>query len=255
MLREERKASIVNLFRHNNIIQISELSKMLSVSKNTIRRDLEALERQGLIERIHGGAISRSERGGAIDLSWQERESKFQKEKRRIGYKAAQMIEDGESIILDAGTTIMQVARCINKRNLTVVTNAVNIGMELSGKKGITVVLTGGILREISVSLVGPLAEDFLNNNIHVDKMFLSAGGVDGENGVTNANTIEVPIKRVMIRAAKEVILVVTHDKIGKKSFTRVVPLKEVNKIITDEYAPKEQVEFIQKQGVEVILV
>jgi len=256
MLKPERELSIIRQLRASGVVRVSGLSEMLGVSENTIRRDLHRLQNLGILKRTYGGAILCEDSKGLDDIEWQERARKFPKEKERIGYAAAEMIKDGEAIILDAGTTTMQIARCLNnERNLTVVTNAVNIGMELSNKKGVTVVLTGGIFREISVSLVGPLAEDFLNNNIHVDKVFLSAGGVNVENGVTNANTIEVPIKRAMVRAAKETILVVTHDKIGKSSFTQIVPINEVDKIITDRDSPKDQVELIRKQGIEVILV
>jgi len=127
--------------------------------------------------------------------------------------------------------------------------------MELSNEEKITVELTGGILRKISVSLVGPLVEDFLVNKIHVDKAFISAGGVNASAGVTNANTIEVPIKKAMIRVTKETILVVTHDKVGKQSFAQIVPIDAIDKVITGRNAAPEQVELIQKQGVEVILV
>jgi DeoR family fructose operon transcriptional repressor len=232
---------------------------MLDVSENTVRRDLERLEKMGILKRTHGGAVLLEEARDIDDLDWLSRQNKMVKEKERIGLSAAELIQDGEAIILDAGTTTIQVAKKIqNKHNITVCTNAVNIAIELLFNKSITIILTGGILREISQSLVGSLAEDFLNGSIHVDKMFLSAGGISAERGVTNANIIEVPIKRAMINAAKEVILVVTHDKVGKISFTQVIPTEKIDIIITDKCDDNSVVEELQRiksKGVEIIQV
>lgn len=256
MLRAERDLNITRWLRVNHVVGISKLSKRLGVSENTVRRDLHRLEKIGILRHIYGGAVLNEDSQGRDDLEWRKREGKFAEEKERIGRAGAEMVKEGEAIILDAGTTTMQIVRFLNnKSDLTVVTNAVNIAMELSDKKEITTVLTGGIFRKISLSLVSSLAEGFLDTGIHVDKVFLSAGGVNLENGVTNSNSIEVPIKRAMIRASKEVILVVTHDKIGKSSFTQIVPIKKLDKIITDKSASQEQVELIRKGEIEVILV
>ncbi len=256
MLRLERESRIIRWLKRARVAQVSDLGKALGVSENTIRRDLHRLEKMGVLKRVYGGAVLNEDSQGLDDLEWQERESMFGEEKERIGYVGAKMAEDEEAIILDAGTTTMQIARFIDSRtNLIAVTNAVNIASELSQKQGITVVLTGGIFRRISVSLVGLPAENFLNNEAHVDKAFISAGGVSVEAGVTNANSVEIPTKKAIIRAAKEIILVVTHNKIGKRSFSQIVPIRKIDKIITGKDSSPEQVELIRKQGVEVILV
>jgi DeoR/GlpR family transcriptional regulator of sugar metabolism len=148
----------------------------------------------------------------------------------------------------------MQIARNLHeRRNVTVLTNAVNIGLELARSELLTVVLAGGILRDMSKSLVGPMTEDFLGQGIHVDLMFLSAGGVSVEAGVTNANTIEVPVKRAMIKAARQVVLVVTHDKIGKQSFTSIAPIESISTIVTDTGADKSLIASLQARGIRVI--
>lgn len=235
---------------------MSDLGKALGVSENTVRRDLHRLGKMGVLRRVYGGAVLNENSQGLDDVGWQERESMFGEEKEKIGRAGAEMAKNDESIILDVGTTIMQIARLIdNRTNLIAVTNAVNIASELSQKEDITVVLTGGVFRKISVSLVGPQAEYFFNNEIYVDKAFISAGGVSVEAGVTNANSAEIPIKKAIINAAKEVILVVTHNKIGKRSFSQIVPIREIDKIITGKGSSQKQVELIRKQGVEVILV
>ena len=228
MLKAERELRIINRIRSDKIVKLSELSAAIGASENTIRRDLKRLQETGVLKRTHGGAIlteSPHNMHSADDVEWLVRQNQFPVEKSRIGKKAVEMVGDGETIILDAGSTTIEIAKNLRgKRNLTVVTNAVNIGLELAHGEVVTVVLTGGILREYSQSLVGPLAEGFLSG-IHVDRMFLSACGVTIEAGITNSNTAEVPIKRAMIKAAREVILVVSRDKIGKQSFTQIAPL------------------------------
>jgi DeoR family fructose operon transcriptional repressor len=257
-LRAERELKIINKLRAERIVHLSDLSNDIGVSENTIRRDLQRLQDTGILKRTHGGAVITEDSfdtHSSDDVDWLARENKSPAEKQRIGREAAKLVPDGGAVILDAGTTTMQIARNLHeKRNLTVVTNAVNIGLELARTGKLTVVLTGGILRELSKSLVGPLVEDFLSGSIHVDQLFLSAGGVSVDAGVTNANTIEVPIKRAMIRAAREVILVVTHEKIGRRSFTQIAPLEAISTIVTDTGADAEMIASLEARGVKVIL-
>jgi DeoR family transcriptional regulator, fructose operon transcriptional repressor len=256
-MRAERELKIIKLMRSKKILQLSDLSAEIGASENTIRRDLQRLQGMGILRRTHGGAIfveQNAEGHSADDMDWLVRQKQFPAEKDRIGKKAAELVHDGEAIILDAGTTTMQIARNLHeRRNVTVLTNAVNIGLELARSELLTVVLAGGILRDMSKSLVGPMTEDFLGQGIHVDIMFLSAGGVSVEAGVTNANTIEVPVKRAMIKAARQVVLVVTHDKIGKQSFTSIAPLDAISTIVTDAGADKDLVALFQARGIRVI--
>jgi DeoR/GlpR family transcriptional regulator of sugar metabolism len=258
MLRPERELLIISKLKVEKIVHLADLSRAIGVSENTIRRDLQRLQSMGILKRTHGGAMfveDNRENHNSDDVDWLARLKQFPSEKERIGSRAAELVHDGDAVILDAGTTTMQIARHLQeKRNLTVVTNAVNIGLELARNVSVTVVLTGGILRELSQSLVGPLTEEFLAGTIHVDTLFLSAGGVSVEAGVTNANTIEVPIKRAMIRAARHVILVVTHEKLGKRSFTQVTPLEALSGIVTDSGADPALVSAFEARGTKVII-
>jgi DeoR family transcriptional regulator, fructose operon transcriptional repressor len=258
MLRPERELKIINKLRVDKIVHLADLSSAIGVSENTIRRDLQRLQGLGILKRTHGGAVlveDSKENRNSEDVDWLVRLKQSPLEKERIGRKAAGLVHDGDAIILDAGTTTMQVARHLQeKRNLTVVTNAVNIGLELARNDSITVVLTGGILRELSKSLVGPLTEEFLIGNIHVDTLFLSARAVSIAAGVTNANTIEVPIKRAMIRAARQVILVATSDKLGKQSFTQITPLETISMIVTDAGADPALLAEFEARGIKVVL-
>jgi DeoR family fructose operon transcriptional repressor len=257
MLRPEREFMIINKLKVERVVHLAELSVSIGVSENTIRRDLQRLEERGILKRTHGGAVLAGEAQdshNSDDIDWLARQKQSPAEKERIGREAARLVHDGEAIILDAGTTTMQIARLLHeKRSLTVVTNAVNIGLELARNSDITVMLTGGILRELSKSLIGPLAEEFLSNSIHVDRLFLSAGGVSVDAGITNANTIEVPIKRAMIRAAREVVLVVAHEKVGRRSFTQIAPLDAIGTIITDDGVDPEQAAALEACGIKVI--
>jgi len=233
MLEAERHQTIIKEIKENGVVRVSDLSRLFDVSQNTIRRDLQKLEEEGLIRRTHGGAILKDFYDD-VSPPFTIRETKFKDEKQRIGQKAAEFIQEGETIILDAGTTVAQVAKNINnKRDLTVITNAVNVALELSHHRGIVTILTGGIIMETINCLVGYPAEEFLSK-VHVDKAFLAAGGVTVKEGLTNPNPFEVPAKKAMIKAAEEVILLVAHNKIGNIALAPIAPIEAVHKIITD---------------------
>lgn len=252
MIEAERQRAIINRVKKEGIVSVSQLSELFQVSQNTIRRDLQKLEENEVIKRTHGGAILKGFNN--LDIPFATRVDKYRKEKQAIGYKASQIINSGDNIILDAGTTTAQIAKNIkDKRNLTVITNAVNIALELSNCREIITILTGGIIREITNCLVGSQAEEFLSK-IHVDKTFLAAGGVTIEEGLTNPNPFEVGVKKAMIEAAKEVILVVAHNKFGNVTLTPIAPIEAVHKIITDKEVAPEYLGVFQQKGIEVIL-
>ncbi len=253
MLEVERHQSIVKEIKQNGIVQVSNLSRLLNVSQNTIRRDLQKLVEEGLIKRIHGGAIF-EDFYDDISPSFLIRETEFKDEKQRIGQIAAELIQNGETIILDAGTTVAQLARNIkNKRDLTVITNAVNVALELANHRGIVTILTGGIILEATNCLVGYPAEEFLGK-VHVDKTFLAAGGITVKEGLTNLNPFEVPVKKAMIKAAEEVILLAAHNKIGNVTLVPIGPIEIVHKIITDNGSSQAELHTLRKKGIEIIL-
>ncbi|NOY07440.1 MAG: DeoR/GlpR transcriptional regulator [Spirochaetes bacterium] len=251
MLQLERQLEIMNLLQKEEVIRIKTLSDKFRVSVNTIRRDLKHLASEGYLNITHGGAVIN--RDLKMGMTLNERQISFIAEKRRIGLKSAELIADGEAIILDAGTTTEQVAKAIkNRRGLTVITNAFNIAKELHDIPGITVVLTGGILNNITMSAAGFHAEQFVKQ-FHVAKAFISAGGVTLDD-VTNTNGFEVQIKRNFMAVAEEVILTVNHQKIGREALVSFAKITDFDILITDNGISDEYAEKIRNKGVKVIL-
>jgi DeoR family transcriptional regulator of aga operon len=176
-------------------------------------------------------------------------------EKRRIGAAAAALVKDGDSIILDSGTTTQQIAKQIKgKKELTVITNGLNIALELLGSKGVQLILLGGMVRENSFSAVGHFAEEMLGQ-LSANKLFLAVDAFDLEFGLTTPNLEESKVNQAMVRVAREVILVADSSKFGKRSLSRIVPLGQINKIVTDDALPEDSRAELRARGIELILV
>lgn len=251
MLQLERQLKIMNLLNQKEAARITELSELFGVSQNTIRRDLQSLADKGFISITHGGAVLNNQ--PPMGLPIHLREIRNIQEKQAIGLRAGEMIQEGEAVILDAGTTTEQIARAIrHKKEITVITNAFNIALELSTVPGITVVMTGGILNEVTGCLAGFHAEQFISQ-FHVDKAFISAGGVS-VTSVTNTNAFEVQIKRSMMAVAEQSLLVVTHDKLGKTSLAPFAGPEEFHAVLTDSGADSAVVAALRSANIEVIL-
>jgi DeoR family transcriptional regulator of aga operon len=219
----------------------------------TIRKDLETLHAEGLVLRSHGGALP-VRTGALLDPSLQEKEKQRRKEKQRIGEASAALVNEGDCVILDSGTTTTAVARALrNRGRLTVITNAVNIAAELAGTS-IEVILTGGILRENSFSLVGPLAEETLSR-LSADIFFLAVDGFDVHYGPTTPNLLEAKVNREMIKIARRVVLVCDSSKFGRRSLSQIAPLSSVHQVITDNKIPKADLSVLTEAGVKVTLV
>jgi len=249
----ERRNEIVQIINKKGRASVEELSKKFRVSVVTIRNDLSFLENRALIHRVYGGALTRNV--VAFDTAIIEKQKLHAEEKRRIGAAAAKMIFDGDSVLIDSGTTTMEIAKNIkNRKELTVMTNAINIATELAGIPGITVMLTGGTLREKSFSLVGPHAEAVLKE-FYFDKLFLGVDGFDIDFGLTTPNFLEARLNRFMVEMAKEVIAVMDSSKFGRRSLSLIVKPDQIDKIITDNNIPKNYLEALQDLGIEVILV
>lgn len=250
---EERLDQIVALVGERGRVSVVELSTLFNVSRVTIRNDLDELERRGLLVRTHGGALAVNP--GRAELSFDVRERLQRDEKERIGQMAASLIQDGDAIALDASTTALQIARRIkDRRELTVVTNGIRIALEFMDTPGVTVVMPGGILRRDAVSLVGELGEEVLAR-LNVQRGFFGAKGVTLEEGLTDVDSYEVKLKQAMVRVAKEVIAIVDHTKWGRVAVASFASLDQVNRIITDNQAPRDLVAAVRERGVEVILV
>jgi len=252
MISAERLNRILALLQSNKTVSVSELSREFGVSANTVRRDLQQLADSGVVIRTHGGAVLADQ--STVEIPFQLLATHRLDEKRRIAAQAVQMLEQGDTLILDAGTTIGEIAKLLKfKRGFTVITNAVNVAAELCSCSHIETIVTGGIIRAASSCLVGSLAKRTIAG-LHADKLFLSTGGIDFQVGLTNTNTDEVEIKQAMIQAAKERILVATHDKFGQIALAPFASLDVIDKVITDDGLAPEYVAELRSRGIEVIL-
>lgn len=253
MLSVERQQAIVDLLDKNGTIQVADLVEMFGVSEMTIRRDLDILERKGLLRRVHGGAINN--RGRSYEPPFLVRTMEHIEEKQRIGEAAAALVQNGDSLMLDVGTTTLEVARNLEDyRNLTIITSCFQIASLLVEQPGIRLILTGGILRRGELSLVGHLAERAINE-FYVDKFFMGTGGIDLEAGFTEFNLEDTLVKQAMLRRAKDITVVADSSKFGQIAFTAIAPLEAANRIITDRGIPSQVAQGIRDKGIELILV
>lgn len=253
MFTEERQMQILSHLYEHKRASVSELCERFGVSPATIRRDLKELEDAGLLKRTHGGAISLEHVG--FEPTFQEKEDQYREEKRRIAVRAASMINEGETVLLDAGTTTWALARELTRfQRLTVVTNSVFVLRELAGLSSIELLCVGGMVRSTTQSMVGPVAERMLET-IRVDKAFIGTNGVDPEAGLTTPHLLEAQVKQAMIRSAKQVVVLSDSDKAGKVTFAQFAPIEAVDVWITDPGVPKNLVERIREKGVRVIVV
>lgn len=248
----DRRDEIVRLINQTGKAKVEELTTRFGVSGVTIRNDLNYLESKGLIHRVYGGALVRE--FVAHDHPLAEKAKIHVKEKRAIGAKAAEMVLDGDSIILDSGTTTIEIAKCIKERkNLTVMTNALNIAIELAGRPNIAVILTGGHLRENSFSLVGPQAEAVLRE-FYFDRLFLGVDGFDIEVGLSTPNQLEAQLNSVMMEVAKEVIIVADSSKFNRKSLCKIGRIEQINRIITDKHVGEQYLTRLNELEIQVLI-
>lgn len=249
----KRRDKIIQILNNSGSVKVDELSEQFSVSTVTIRNDLDFFEKKGLIHRTYGGALLRNSL--YQDPSLEEKEKINANEKRRIGKYAAGLINDGDAIILDSGTTTKEIAvRMKEKKKIKVMTNAIYIAVELAGLTDIEVMLTGGVLREKSYSIVGPEAENTLKN-YYFDKLFLGVDGLDFNHGLTTSNPLEAQLNRIMVERANEVIAVSDSSKFGRHSFSYIGDIDSINMIITDKNISDEIEGKFTKRGIEVVKV
>ena len=252
MLNEERRRAILESLKRDGRVLVLELARRFNTSQVTIRKDLEVLHAQGMLHRTHGGALPA--RDGALeDPTLREKEKLHHKEKLRIAQAAARKVQEGQVVILDSGTTTTEIAKVLRScRNLTVVTNAVNIAAELS-RTSVDVILTGGTLRKNSFSLVGPIAEETLRR-LNADLLFLGVDGFDVHYGLSTPNLLEAKVNRVMVEVAKRKIAVCDASKFGRRSLSQIVPPSALDEVITDRGIPPSDARALRKAGIEVTL-
>jgi DeoR family transcriptional regulator, aga operon transcriptional repressor len=257
---DTRAKEIVSLLLRSGKTSVEDLTAALNASPASIRRDLTRLEKQGLVHRTHGGAMLANPAKAVyepfrFDASFQVREERFASEKQHIAKAAANLVEDGETVGLAAGTTTTLVARqLLHRKHLHIITNAVNIGMELSSSKGLTTTLTGGSLRWTGAfSLVGPAAIESISNLV-LDRLFLGVTGVDAVHGATLIEVEEAAVFRAMVRQAKQVVVVADSSKMGHNSPAVVCPLSRIDLIITDDGVSQDAVKAFAEKNVRLLM-
>ncbi|MBN2289750.1 MAG: DeoR/GlpR transcriptional regulator [Candidatus Glassbacteria bacterium] len=256
MFTEERQKKILELIQQRGKLRISELTGLFRVSEVTLRGDLSALERQGYLKRTHGGALlrERSIFPGKVSLSFGDKVVPQLEAKRRIGLRAAELVKDGMNVLLDAGTTILEIARNLkNHKNLTVITDSIPVAVELSDCEGITVIVTGGMLRSASLAIIGPESWSMLEN-LHVQLAFLGARGVSVEHGFFCGNTVEGETKKRMMACAEETFVVVDQSKFGASSLVPFAVFSEVGHLLVDEISDPVLLRRIKQTKIDLIV-
>lgn len=253
VLSEERRRLIVKALSRDGRVLVGNLAKQFRTSQVTIRKDLDALHIQGRIHRTHGGALPARE-SALDDPTLREKEKLHRKEKLQIAAAAIRMVKEGQVVILDSGTTTTAIAHALRRfSKLTIITNAVNIAVELSGSS-FEVILTGGTLRKNSFSLVGPIAEETLRR-LNADILFLGVDGFDVQHGLSTPNLHEAKVNRAMMDVARLTVAVCDSSKFGRRSLSSIAPTSAVHHLITDRGIPKSDLGALKKAGIQVILI
>ncbi len=251
MLAIERKREILARLAADGKVIVSELARDFDVSEETIRRDLEKLDHEGLASKTYGGAVAKH--NSSLDIPYNVREGVNVLEKQAISEKVAELISDGERIMLDSSSTALYVLKAIkSKKDLTVVTNSVKILLELADKQDWTVLSTGGVLKKGALSLNGSSAEKMINS-YHVNTVICSCRGLDTALGVTDSNENDSLIKQAMIASAERKILALDSEKFDKKSFVKVCDAKDIDIIVTDREPSEKWQSFCTENNIEIV--
>jgi DeoR family transcriptional regulator, aga operon transcriptional repressor len=251
MRQAERLGVILEELSARGSVAVVDLSARLGVSAATVRRDLEHLEQQHLLTRTYGGAVAQMV---SYELPLRYRSARRQDQKRRIGQEASTRVRDGAVIGLTGGTTTTEVARALVDRQLTVVTNALNIASELAIRPNIKLVLTGGVVRPESYELVGPLADGALST-LHLDLAFIGADGITAVSGLTTHHEIEAHTDRALIDQASRVVVVADGSKLGRVAFARICPVSAVHELVTDGEADAGELQALRDTGLDLAVI
>lgn len=251
-MKLKRKDEILRLLAENRMMKAGELVEQFDVSMETIRRDLSELEAVKLIRRVHGGAVLYTEYGIEPDYSFRTVENYDQK--FLIAKKAAELVKDGDSIIIDIGTTTLEFAKFLKeKKDLTVFTNSIKIAYELMTEKDITVILLGGKVRSGEGTTSGYWSEEMIDN-FFADKLFLGVGAIMTEHGVMDYHIEETNLRRHFMKHVKQVIALADYSKFGIKALNHVCKSEELDYLVTDEKANKKILKELRDLGVKVII-
>lgn len=252
MLANQRREKILELLKEDGSAKVIKLAKIFKVSEVTIRQDLEKLESEGYIHREHGGAFLKNVEDHVKSFTLLNQDNL--EKKKLIGRRAAELIEMGDSIILDSGSTTTEIARnLIGRSGLTIITNALNIAMILGAEPGIEVIVTGGEFKPPTLSLTGQKAASFFED-IHVDKLFLATAGISLRSGLTYPSLSDIVVKKAMIEAADVTYLVADSTKIGKNAFASLGALSLIDYIITDPFIDQSHLQLFKDNEIELII-
>jgi len=252
MLPQQRRQKIFELIREDGQAKVLDLSRIFKVTEVTIRQDLEKLEDEGLVVREHGGARLKDIGISVRNIELLSKEN--MPHKSSIAQKALELINDGDTIILDSGSTLTELAKLVpGFKNLTVITNALNIALILGADPDINLILTGGEFKAPTLSLTGEKAADSLNG-LHVDKLFLATAGITLKSGLTYPSISDIVVKRAMIESAEEVYLLADSSKIGKSSFASLGALSLIDYLITDSNIREEDKDLFLQNDIKLII-
>ncbi len=251
MLSLDRQKRILDLMKKRKSALVSDLSDQLGISLSTVRRDLSELEERGIVQRVHGGAVLLEESDEApVTL----RADLHREQKQRIGAQAGELVNDGDTIILTAGSTVeAMLPHLIDKRNLTIITNVINLAYRLSAYPHITVIVLGGWLRHSEFSLLGHITQQSLKD-LHANKIFHGTYGLDSSYALTGVYVQEVETDRFLINAAAQLIVLADSSKFNHAGAIRLVPSDNIHTLITDTDAPANAVADLQSAGIQVLL-
>jgi len=249
-LAPQRLDHLRDLIRQSGVIRVEALCRQLDVSPATVRRDLDQLERSGAIRRVHGGAVSVESR--LEEPLFDDKASLAAREKHRIAEAALAFVVADETIYLDGGSTVLELARLLRERtNLTVVTNSLRAAHELAGR-GPRLILIGGELRRLSQTVVGPLTRLTLEG-LHLDKAFMGTIGMSLKEGMTTTDPGEAYTKDLVMKQAQQVILLADSTKAGKVSFARAGGLERVDVLITDRNVDRNFTKELNQKGIKLV--
>ena len=254
ILPAERQRKILDALRDNGGVTVEGLVRLLNVSESTVRRDLEQLGEKKLLSRTHGGAVL-PDFSTAFEASYAEKMMRHLEEKKRIGAAAAQMVADGETLILDSGSTTYEVAKSIaSLKHLKIITYDLMIAGSVDYDSTNAVILTGGLVRRGFDLVVGSDTENFFRN-VRVNKAFLGVDSFDLEQGIFNATLEEAAVKKVILEAAREVVVVTDHSKFGKTALAKVCDLGRIHRIITGKELDVSYQQALRLAGIDLRLV
>lgn len=250
---DERRQVILELVRTNGAVSLKELARIVKTSEVTIRRDLNFLAAEGLLSRRHGGAVLAD--GFTHEPTYTEKSHQAAEEKAAIADFATGLVAEGDAIVIGAGTTTQALARRLSRvTSLTVVTNSLLVGQALARSRGVDVVMTGGTLRGSIYALVGGAAEQSLAG-MRTKRAFISGNGLSAERGLSTPNVLVAGVDRALAAAAEQVIVLADHTKIGMDTMVQTVPPHRIDRVITDDKAPQDEVCRLREQGVQVEIV